>query len=151
MEIVLKRTLEGLAPDTLFEAERLQKIAIGKRVLCDIKQPRNVDFHRKFHSLVRYLYSIWEPPEAENKHGKAEKCYDTFRHDLTILAGYYTQTIRLNGDIQVTAKSISFAKMNEEEFQELYSKVIDVALNLYAKQKGYDYDTIVDNLMEYVG
>jgi len=55
-----------------------------------------------------------------------EKNFDRFRKDIAILAGFYEATFRLNGDVRLEAKSISFHSMSEDEFEELYTKTIDV-------------------------
>lgn len=100
----------------------------GVYVEADITAPRNARFHRKFFALLNVAYEFWEPVATETKWGIPEKNYDRFRADLTILAGYYKQSIRMDGTVITEPKSISFANMNEEEFQLYYSKCVDVIL-----------------------
>lgn len=45
---------------------------------------------------------------------------------LTVEAGYYTIVILPDGGIRKEAKSISFAKMGQEEFADLYCAVFGV-------------------------
>ena len=62
------------------------------------------------------------------------KNFDRFRADLTILAGFYDTTVRLDGSVRVEPRSISFAKMSAEEFSDLYSRTIDVLIKHVYKQ-----------------
>jgi hypothetical protein len=55
-------------------------------------------------------------------------CFDRFRRDIQIMAGYYTCVYNAMGELRLEAKSISWAKMSEEEFAQLYSATIDVIL-----------------------
>lgn len=54
--------------------------------------------------------------------------FDRFRKDLTILAGFYEQTVRLNGDIRTEAKSLAYANMDPDEFERCYSALINSAI-----------------------
>ena len=53
------------------------------------------------------------------------KNIDQFREDIIIISGFYEDVYRINGTVR-KAKSISFSKMKEEEFNELYSRTQDV-------------------------
>ena len=114
-----------------------------------VTRPRNVAFHRKLFALFNYLYDIWEPDEG-NQVG--EKCFDRFRQDLTILAGFYEQHVRLDGSTRVEAKSISFGKMDQDEFEELYSKVIDVGIKYVANNHtGEELRAVIDTILSFDG
>jgi hypothetical protein len=47
---------------------------------------------------------------------------------VLIAAGFYEQTFGLDGRLRLEAKSISFAKMEEPEFNEVYNRCLDVLL-----------------------
>ena len=79
--------------------------------------------------MITLAFDYWEPPE--NYVG--EKNLDRFRKDITILAGHYEQTVRLDGETRVEAKSIAFGNMTEDEFEDLYSKTIDVIIKYVLK------------------
>lgn len=68
------------------------------------------------------------PGEIDSKYGTPEKNFDRFRRDVAILCGFFDVVIRLDGSTRIEAKSISFAKMGKEDFEELYSKTIDLFL-----------------------
>jgi hypothetical protein len=128
MELYLQRTKHGLSPEDPIGAEMLEKYRFGDRLLCKITKPRNPLFHKKFFKLLQVGFNYWEPGEINSKYGKPEKNFDQFRKDVTILAGFYTVVTRLDGSVRVEPKSISFASMDEEEFERLYSNVLNVLL-----------------------
>ena len=94
----------------------------------EFKKVRNYRFLKKYFALLKIGFDNWTPGLINSKYGIPEKNFKRFRADLTILAGYYETTIRLDGSVRVEPKSISFAGMEEEEFSELYSKTIDVLI-----------------------
>lgn len=53
---------------------------------------------------------------------------DRFRKDLTILAGFYEQTVRLNGEIRTEAKSLAYGNMEPDEFERCYNAMINAAI-----------------------
>ena len=118
-------------------------------VRCKITRPRNVAFHRKIFALWNYLYEIWTPDEG-NQVG--EKSFTRFRHDLTILAGFYEQHVRLDGSTRVEAKSISFADMDADQFEELFSKMIDVGIKYVANNHtGEELRAVIDTILSFDG
>jgi hypothetical protein len=64
----------------------------------------------------------------EHKGIPVTPCFDEFRKDITILAGHYEATYKWDGSVRLTAKSLRWDKMTEEEFSKLYSATIDVIL-----------------------
>lgn len=116
-----------LIPAFPADEEIFERIKRG-HVTVEIKQPRNPKFHKKYFALLNVGFDLWEPGEISSKHGTPEKNFDQFREDITILAGYYESSIRLNGEVRIVAKSISFAKMDDVEFDKLYNTIIDVLI-----------------------
>jgi hypothetical protein len=128
MKLYLKKTQIGLvAPDEI-GAESLEKYRNGTLLLCEIAAPRNPKFHDKFFALLRLGFSYWKPGEVDAKHGVPEKNFEQFRKDVIILAGFYESVIRLDGSVRIEPKSISFAKMSEDDFRDVYNKVLNVLL-----------------------
>lgn len=98
-------------------------LTAGQLIEVDATRPRNWPFLKKYFALINYAYNNWDIEEID-----AAKNYDQFREDITILAGYYHKYYRTDGSIRFVAKSISFAKMSQAEFDALYSKTLDVLL-----------------------
>lgn len=126
MEIHLVRTSLGLQAYADEDCEQLRKIKVGSVVKAKIVRPRNVKFHRKFFSLIRAAWDCLTEQQRINL-----RSVETFREQLLITSGFSEPLYDLNGQkFLERAKSISFAKMDEPAFNELYSKVLDTILTI---------------------
>lgn len=107
----------------------------GEMALVEMTIPRNAKFHRKFFALLNLGFDSWEPSRKNKRYKGREiaKNFEQFREDITILAGYYVQTFDLKGRMTLKAQSISFANMDDVEFERLYSAVVDVLLREVCK------------------
>ncbi len=105
-------------------------LAAGEVIKFTFKKIRNGKFHRKFFALLNFAFEAWEPDRVRQQYKgmPVQKNFERFRSDVTIAAGYYTQTFDLDGNMKLEAMSISFAKMDDTEFEKLYSAVADVIL-----------------------
>ena len=56
MKIYCRVTDLGLVPMYDSDYEEKKRLKVGDTVLCDIKKPRNYEFHKKFFALVRLTY-----------------------------------------------------------------------------------------------
>ncbi|TSE03351.1 DUF1367 family protein [Aquimarina algiphila] len=115
--------------------DKIKKLKLGEMYQCEVKRPRNIGFHRKFFALVNMVFDNQE----------IYVNLDRLRKDLTIEAGFYDEWVDFQGVIQREAKSISFAKMKESDFQDMYSKVIDVIVQYFH----FDRQDIIDNVEQY--
>lgn len=130
-EILLKKTPQGvLIPAMEEEAEKLRRFKVGATVRCDVVQMRNFEFHKKWFSLVKFAFDAWTEtaPEREYKGVQVQPNFERFRKDLTILTGNFKPVFAINGEVRLEADSISFASMDQETFEKLFSKTIDVIL-----------------------
>lgn len=109
---------------------RIFNLSPGEIAQAEMTIPRNGKFHRKFFALLTVGFDAWEPDRKRKSYkGRVvAKNFEQFREDITILAGYYEQTFDLRGRLKLKAKSISFANMDDVEFELLYSAVVDVLL-----------------------
>lgn len=126
MEIHLVRTSLGLQAYADEDYEELRNIKVGSVVKANIVRPRNVKFHRKFFSLIRAAWDCLTEQQRINL-----RSVETFREQLLITSGFSEPLYDLNGQkFLERAKSISFAKMDEPAFNEVYSKVLDTILTI---------------------
>jgi len=124
----VRKLYNGLVPVDQTSADIMAKLKPNGEYQVKITQPRNIAFHRKAWALLQVIYDAWEPSELTHKGVKVQKNLESLRNDLTILAGYYTSEFKYDGTLRLRAKSWSFASMSQEDFEEMYSKIIDVAL-----------------------
>jgi len=115
--------------------DKMKRIKVGDLLQCEIKKPRNYQFHKKFFALLNMIY---QNQERYNN-------IDHLRNDLTIEAGFYTLRQNLKGEQIYEADSISFSKMNEEKFEDYYSKCLDVIVKYF----NFDKQSIIDNVEQY--
>lgn len=135
-------------------AERITRWKTGTVVRADFKEMRNGAFFRKFWSLMQFAFDIWdgtrEPQEYKGEPVQAN--FDRFRKDVTILAGFYEPVYAATGEVRLEAKSLRWDKMSEEEFEQLYSRTIDVILHKVLKNPLITEETLrscVDRVIQY--
>lgn len=159
MKITLQKfETAGAESGVLLPADETSAKFVGKLIKNDVitsdfVKPRNYRFHKKWFALVKFAFDHWKPSSLEDSRWKdvvPEKSFDRFRKDLIILCGMFNAVYRIDGSVRIEAKSISFAKMDEEEFKELWnitSKVIlEHVLTNYTKD---DLDNTVKQLEQF--
>jgi len=114
-----------LYPASDLEAERMNRFKTGDSYQVDIKLSRNSKFHGKVFTFFNFCFDHWD---NENKFQCEQKSFDVFRNHLTVLAGYYDSFVGIDGRVRVEAKSISYSNMTQEEFEMLYSSLINAAM-----------------------
>jgi len=129
MQIDLVKHPGGVfSPANETDLERLQRFKNGETYTAEIKLTRNPSFHRKVMAFFGFCFEHWCANRAGLVHMDESSQFDRFRKDLTILAGFYVQTVRLNGDIRTEAESLAFANMDQEKFERVYSALINAAI-----------------------
>lgn len=149
---LLFQALDGLGDDARKAWRKLWgrvvKMDPGEIIQVEMVFSRNPQFHRKFFALLNLGFDAWEPSLQHNGQPVA-KNFDQFREDVIILAGFYDQTWNLDGVMTVRAKSMSFASMDDAQFERLYSAVADVllarVLGLYKDRA--ELDAVVEKML----
>jgi hypothetical protein len=132
----------------------ITRAGTGEMVVIKTILKRNSKFHRKFFALLNVGYEAWDPGRKHKtyKGVPVAKNFEQFREDVTILAGYFEQTFGISGEMKLKARSISFAKMEQPEFEALYSAVADVLLEhvLVSYSNRAALDDVVNRVMEFL-
>jgi hypothetical protein len=129
-------------------ADALAELPTSATLRVSITQPRNPRFHRKFFALLQVGYDAFEPSRTEHQGFELQKCFDQFREDVIIASGRYIATTNLSGAVRLRAKSISFARMSQDEFESLYNDAANVLLQrVLSRYTRADLDRVVDRLM----
>ena len=156
MKITLQKfEAEGASHGILVPADEQSAKFVGKLikndvVTSDFVKPRNYRFHKKWFALVKFSYDNWTPPEIKHQGSFVKKDFDTFRNNIIILTGHSKVVFNLNGSFEVIPKSISFAKMNDEEFKVLYDKTKVVILdNILINYTSDDLRQVVAKLEQF--
>jgi hypothetical protein len=136
-----------LRPANQADADALVKVKNGNLVHVDFVQPRNAKFHRKFFAMLGFAYEYWAPAPVllEGMTAEPEKNFDRFRKDVLILAGYRHAVVNIKNEVRYEADSISFANMDDMEFQDVYQAVFNVCWRMVLKNVQGMTQAIADN------
>jgi len=110
--------------------EWLQKQKEGKEFIIEYKNPRNPKFHRMVFAVANFV----------NFHAPEDSIWSKLTPYMFIKAierafGYIEYEYDLQGKEYVKAKSIAFESMTQSEFEELFDKVLDEAVNITSVSK----------------
>ncbi|GIW55370.1 MAG: hypothetical protein KatS3mg082_1774 [Nitrospiraceae bacterium] len=149
--VLVKAPGAVLAPADDQAASIIERWRVGEGVRAKVARMRNVRFHRKFFALLHVAFDAWEPQPREYRGEPAAKNFERFRKDLLILAGFADPVVNLKGEVRMEPKSISFAAMDEDEFQQVYDRVADVilqrVLRTYTRE---DLDRVVQEIVGFL-
>ena len=128
MKLYLIKTNEGFKCCTDQDQEVRRKLKLGQVYEVSIKVARNYKFHKKYFALINLT---WEY-QNENIQQLYNNNIEAFRKTIEIAAGHFEPiwNIKAN-EWQQAPKSISFATMDNLEFQTLYDNVKNVIYELY--------------------
>jgi hypothetical protein len=144
-----------LVPAHRTDEEELAKLPVGQPLRVKVTRMRNVNHHRLYFALLNYAFDVWEPPDAgfdKKSEVQPEKNFDRFRHDITILSGFYEAHYRVDGSVRIEPKSISFSAMDQQEFDVLYQKTIDVIIkHVLRNYTGDELKEVIDQVLEFDG
>lgn len=112
---------------------------IGDQLLATIRKPRNAKLHRKAFVL---LDVVWPHTEYPSK--------DFLRKAMTIGAGFVDEIINpMTGEVAWSAKSWRFDSMSDDEFTELYGRMIDVAIKIIPNSTRNDWESAVAEIARF--
>ena len=141
---MLKMAGGMLAPLDDMQAEALMKFKTGEQYQVEIKQVRNPAFHRKVFAFFKFCFDHWAADKTEWRYFDERTQFDTFRKNLTVLAGYKVASYTIDGRMRVEAQSLSYGNMEQDEFERCYSALINAAMqNIF---KGCNDERILDRL-----
>lgn len=148
MDIVLLRTNIGFIPASEQDAEKIRRVKMGAAVRVKMRHQRNYKLLQKTMVLFQCAYEHfceYGIVDLEYKGQKVMPSFDRFRKDLTILAGHYTSTFNIRGEVRLEANSLSYSECSEEEALKIYSDVLSAAI-----KNVYKYNTTEENLKRMV-
>lgn len=140
MDIYCMVTDGGLIPMYDSDLEERKKLKRGDRVLCRITKPRNYEFHKKFFALVRLTYeNLPEHLHSMLRIRSEEDMLTSIKLELG-----YADKLWYSGKQIAVPKSISFAAMDQAEFERFFARAVDLVLTLYLR--GTDRKELLDEV-----
>jgi hypothetical protein len=121
MKLSLVKTLSGLKPAYDSDGETYKKIPLNDILVYEVKLVRNYKFHKKLFALINLVF------ENQERYTNI----DHLRKAIIIEAGYYSERVTLQGELIIEANSISFAQMDNAEFDTLYNRCLDVIIKYF--------------------
>lgn len=122
-KIYLVKRLHALHPADDEATEHLKKVKSGVVFSAEIKRPRNYENHKRYFALLNIV--------IENQ--EMFRSVDQLKEAIKLELGYVEMIQRMNGEVVQKPKSINFASMNESEFQDYFSRSIDVIIKYILK------------------
>lgn len=146
----LKKLPNGFAVDEAAnEPGAFSKIKLGDIIRIEYKRPRNQKMHSKYFALLNIAFDAFEPNTPHNG-VMVEKNFKRFRKDIAIQAGHYDVVVNLDGELRLEAKSISFGNMEQEDFDDLYNKSVNVILQkVLTSYTRPDLDHVVEQVIRF--
>lgn len=143
MDIYCRVTDIGLIPMYDSDLDEKHRLRIGDNVLCTIKRPRNYEFHKKYFSLLRLtVANLPHLIQQQMQIFTEEDLLDCLKIDLGLF------TTRWHGGRQIIKTgSISFAKMDNTEFERFFSRSVDAILRIYLR--GTDRQALIEEVENY--
>ncbi len=134
---LVKRTDGLFCPAYNSDHELAKKVKAGDSISAKLTVHRSVGFNRKFFALIRYTFhhmneQMWEKFPSE----------EALRLELTLQAGYWSKHVTIGGKEIIYPQSIRFDKMDQVEFEKLYSTILDVVLKWFVS--GVDQDELIN-------
>lgn len=113
-DMLLRKTSSGFVPLDDIGQEYWDSLGLGDVIKCKVSKPRNYKFLQKYWACVRLVFKNQRYfPSQEVLHGAIKQA-----------TGYATTYEFKNGQTYTHIGSISFAKMDEVEFEIFYKTAI---------------------------
>ena len=117
MKFYVKNTLSGLVPLYPADLDGKKRLRLGEEYEVIIKRPRNIRFHKLFFALLN----------IGHQNTSLELPFEAYRKYVIMKAGFYNVYNTGKGQF-FEAQSIAFGAMDEDQFKEVYSRVLDVII-----------------------
>jgi hypothetical protein len=117
MEFYAQVSNKKLLPLHDSDSEVLNKLKAKHDYKFVVTSPRNYKFHKKLFALINLGYQNTE----------SGMNFEEFRAYKIMQAGYYNRVVTEKGEFYLP-KSISFASMDDLEFEKLYSSMVNVMI-----------------------
>ena len=143
LKIYCRVTDLGLVPKYDSDLDEKHRLQIGSDVLCEITRPRNYEFHKKFFALIRLTFdNLPERLHHMLNVWSEEDLLVCIKLDLGLAS-----TIYHGGREFIKPGSISFAAMDNEEFERFYNRALDLILSKYLR--GVSHEQLNQELLRF--
>lgn len=124
MKTIWTRTHDGLRPASDEAVKVLAQYKPGDEVLLEHKKGRSAGNHRRFFALVNMTFD-WQD-QYDNP--------EIWRKVLEIAAGHFDIVIDKHGNTHYWPKTIAWDRLDEDEFRDMFSRVVNAYLARYGER-----------------
>lgn len=144
MKIYLLKTYSGLKPLYEDDFDFAKKLKNGEVYSAEIKLSRNYKFHKKYFALIKCAFEFLREDVREKYFADN---INNFRKTLQVAAGHSEKVFSIERrEFVEQSLSIDFESMNEDQFSELYDRVLDVLFKTFLKNiNSTEFETALDN------
>ena len=135
MRLLCENRIQGLVPLYPSDFDDKRKLRLGETYQVEVTNPRNVGFHKKFFAMLN----------VGHENTSLDMPFDTYRKYMIVKAGFFTAYQTPKG-IYYDPNSISFASMSQDEFEEVYSRVLDKVI----EDVGLDREDVERQLINFM-
>ena len=114
MKALFRKGLGCLSPADARAEQFLARVKFGDLVQLEAKRPRNIAHHAKFFAMLQLIF------ENQSSYKSVDDILDAFK-----FAVGHTKKIKTRRGIIEVPLSISFASMDQDQFNEFYDKAMD--------------------------
>lgn len=144
LRLQMLKVSDGFQAFDEMTAEALKSLKNGEQYEIEIIRTRNPAFHRKVFAFFKFCFDHWAADKTEWRYFDERTQFDTFRKNLTVLAGYKVVSYTIDGRMRVEAQSLAYGNMSQDEFERCYSALINAAMQSIFKD--CNDDQILDRL-----
>jgi len=123
VKVHLERTRLGFVPASEHDLDILDRVPAGSVIGGEFKLVRNAAHHRKAFALLHKMFA------NQDRYTDFDRFYDFVK----IAAGIVATVIGPDGQVFYKLKSLSFADMDQLEFDAVYQKIITVAVEHFGQ------------------
>ena len=113
----------------------LEDLPSGECV-ADIKKNRNPGNHRRFFAFIKQTFAMQDDFDS----------IEVWRKYITMKAGFFDEVVTAEGKVLYWPQSISWDKLDETEFRQLFDKVINSFIRYYGQNLN---DIQINGILEY--
>lgn len=100
------------------------KLKPGESLECDTTKARNPGHHKKFFALFNTAF------KSQNKYATQH----ALMVELKVRAGWYDEHITQDGKMVFVPKSLSWARMGQEEFEKFYNEAVVALAEMFGTE-----------------
>ena len=135
MRLLCENRIQGLVPLYPSDFDDKRKLRLGETYQVEVTNPRNVGFHKKFFAMLN----------VGHENTSLDMPFETYRKYMIVKAGFFTAYQTPKG-VYYDPNSISFASMSQDEFEEVYSRVLDKVI----EDVGLDREDVERQLINFM-